>query len=281
MPDQTSLTPSPLRAAILSGLLAAVALLACVAAPAPAATKSAASPVTGMTATLAGTQLTVTPGQRFSRAFQRSVQGNAVTVACVTGAEEMVRVVDEESLMPESGFDVAFLGGPATWPAGANAFSYALGRDVSASVDGCVVAHEPGAASTFGFNELGRAALAEGVAEQRLLLAHVAARQLARAREDRRFPAPRRLAAAIAASEPQLRIGFSRTIRRAGRNDVVYVIGRSTGTRVLLSHRQDDGQPVLLRGRRSGEPQVSSPGDRSGLPRIPGDEIGGRRPAGR
>ncbi len=267
--------------AILRCLLAAVAIATCVAAPASAATKTAASPVTGMSATLTGTQLSVTPGERYSRAFLRSVQGSPVTVACITGGEDLVRVIDENSLVPNAAFDVAFLGGPATWPAGATSFSYTLARDVSASVDGCVVAHEPGAPSIFGFNELGRAALTESIGEQRLLLAHVAAKQIARARSNRRFPAARRLAAAIAASEPQLRIGFSRDIRRAGRNDVVYVIGRSTDTRILLSYRQDDGQPVLLRGRRRGEPQLSSPGARSDLPSIPGDDVGRRRPAAR
>ena len=61
MPAHKPLTSLPLPTAILRCLLAAVALATFAAAPAFGATKTSTSPVTGMSATLAGTQLTVTP----------------------------------------------------------------------------------------------------------------------------------------------------------------------------------------------------------------------------
>lgn len=283
MPVETPLSqPSP-PATIARGVFAAFAAAALVASPASAATRTASSPVTGMNATLSGSQLTVTPGERFSRAFINTVQGRPVTVACVTGAEDLVRIIDEDSLVPTSNFDVAFLGGPALWPADGQSLSYTLSRDVSERVDGCVVARKPAAASTFGFDELGRGVLTEGLAEQRLLLAHEAAKQIARARADRRFPGARALTAAIAASEPQLDVAFARSPRRARRNDVVYLIGRGTSfKRVVLAYRQHDGQPVVLEGRRRGDAQIESPDE--GVETIglaPGDDVGRRRPAGR
>lgn len=278
MPAETPLNP-PAR--IVRCLLGALAVCALVAAPAAAATRTATSPVTGMNATLSGTQLTVTPGERFSRAFLNTVQGRPVTVACVTGAEDLVRVVDEDSLVPSTDFDVALLGGPALWPAGSTSLSYTLPRDVSERADGCLVARKPAAASAFGFGDLGRGLLGEGLGEQRLLLAHEAAKQIARARADRRFPAPRALAAAIAASEPQLDVAFARDPRRARRNDVVYVIGRGTShKRVVLAHRQNDGQPTILEGRRRGDAEVRSPGgEGETIGFAPNDESGRRRPA--
>lgn len=251
-----------------------------VAAPASAATRTASSPVTGMNATLSGTQLTVTPSERYSRAFIETVQGRSVTVACVTGAEDFVRVTDESSgsLVPTGDFDVAVLGGPALWPGSSMSLSYTLPRDVSERADGCLVGRDEAAAAAFGFGAVGRAVLDEGLAEQRLLLAHVAAKQIARARTDRRFPAPRALATAIAASEPQLDVAFARTVRKARRNDVVYVIGRRTNIKqVTLAHRQNDGQPVELLGRRRGDPQVNEAGEAERIPVMPPDEVVGRR----
>lgn len=283
MPAETLLTAPRTGAALLRCLIAGVAVAVAVGwvAPASAATRTATSPVTGMNASLSGTQLTVTPGERFSRAFLSTVQGRQVTVACVTGGEALVHAIDEESFVPTAGFDVAFLGGPAPWPAGGTSLSYTLPRDVSETVDGCLVGRQPAAASAFAFNELGRGVLMEGLPEQRLLLAHQAAKQIARARDDRRFPAPRRLAAEIAASEPQLSVAFARDVRRARRNDVVYVIGRTSDfRRVVLAHRQDDGLPLQLRGRRRGDAELVSPEARERLP-IPGDDVGRRRPAGR
>lgn len=283
MPVETPLSQLSLCATIARGLLASLAAAALIASPASAATRTASSPVTGMTATLSGSQLTVTPGERFSRAFLNSVQGRPVTVACVTGAEDLVRVIDEDSLVPTSDFDVSFLGGPALWPADGQSLAYTLARDVSDHVDGCVVARKPAAASTFGFNELGRGVLTEGLAEQRLLLAHEAAKQTARARADRRFPDVRALTRAIAASEPQLDVAFASSPRRARRNDVVYVIGRRTNLkRVVFAYRQDDGQPVVLEGRRRGDARIQAP-DEGGeiIGYAPGDEVGRRRPAAR
>lgn len=272
-----------LRAIAARSALAAVAAATLVANPAPAATQSASSPVTGMNATLSGTQLTVTPGERVSQAFLRDVQGRPVTVACVTGGEDLVLALSEDSLVPTSAFDVAFLGGPTLWPAGATSLTYTLARDVSEQADGCLVGRDPAAASTFGFNELGRGVLAEGIAEQRLLLAHEAAKQIARARTDRRFPSPRALAAAIAESEPQMQVALARSLRRARQNDVVYVIGRATDhRRVLLAYRQDDGQPVQLKGRRRGEAQISSfETSEEVIGYAPGNDPGRRRPAAR
>ncbi len=271
------------RAVIARGVLALITASAVVAAPASAATRTATSSVTGMNATLSGTQLTVTPSDRFSRAFLNSVKGRPVTVACVTGADDLVRIIDEDSLVPTANFDVAFLGGPASWPAGGNSLTYTLARDVSEHVDGCLVARRPAAAATFGFDELGRAVLDEGLAEQRLLLAHEAAKQIARARSDRRFPAPRALAAAIAASEPQLEVAFARDVRRARRNGVVYVIGMGSSMKqVFLAHRQDDGQPVELVGRRRGDAELTSAGEGEEiLGTAPDEVVGRRRPATR
>ena len=258
--------------------VAVSAVSAVAAAPAMAATRTATSPVTGMNATLTGTQLTVTPGERFSRAFLNTVQGHPVAVACVTGGEALVRVVDEESLLPTSDFDVAFLGGPAPWPADSQSLTYTLSRDVSERVDGCIVAREPAAASTFAFNELALGVLGEGLAEQRLLLAHQAAKQIARARPDRRFPHARALAGTIAASERQLDVAFARNVRSARRNDVVYVIGRSTDfKRVRLAYRQDDGLPVQLTGRRRGDAEVEVPDSDERVLPVPSDGVG-RRP---
>lgn len=259
-------------------LTIAVLASAVAVAPATAATRTATSPVTGMNATLAGTQLTVTPGERFSRAFLKTVQGRPVTVACVTGGEDLVRVVGEETLLPAFDFDIAILGGPAPWPAESRSLTYSLSRDVSERVDGCVVAREPAAASTFAFNELARGVLGEGLAEQRLLLAHEAAKQIARARPDRRFPHARALAGTIAASEPQLDVAFARNVRAARRNDVVYVIGRSTSfKRLRLAYRQDDGLPVQLTGRRRGDALVEAPGSHGDVLPVPGADVG-RRP---
>ena len=271
------------RAVAARGAVALVAASAFVVAPASAATRTATSPVTGYDATLSGTQLTVTPGERYSRAFLNTVQGRPVTVACVTGAEDLAGIVEEDSLVPTANFDVAFLGGPASWPVGGTSFTYTLARDVSERVDGCLVGRKPAAASTFGFDELGRAVLGESLAEQRLLLAHEAAKQIARARSDRRFPAPRQLAAAIAASEPQLEVAFAPDVRRARRNDVVYVIGKGTSVkRVFLAHRQDDGQPVELRGRRRGDAELKSAGEGEEiLGNAPDEVVGRRRPATR
>ena len=268
------------RARIARGAIALVAASAMVVAPASAATRTATSPVTGMNATLSGAQLTVTPGERVSQAFLNTVRGRPVTVACFSGAEQLVRIVDERSLVPTADFDVGFLGGPASWPAGSDSLAHTLPRDVSEQVDGCVVAREVAAAATFGFGEFGRGVLAEGLAEQRLLLAHEAAKQIARARSDRRFPAPRALAAAIAASEPQLQVAFARDVRRARRNDVVYVIGRGTSIkRVSLAHRQNDGQPVQLEGRRRGEAELQSAGEGEQVGLVPDGDVVRRRPA--
>lgn len=282
MPHEKPLDRPSLRATLGRGMVAALVVSALVTTTAIAATRTTSSEVTGMNATLSGAQLTVSPGERFSQAFLSSVQGRAVTVACVTGAEDLVRIVDEDSLVPSGDFDVAFLGGSALWPAGSDSLSYTLPRDVSERADGCLVGRKPAAASTFGFNELGRGVLGEGLAEQRLQLAHEAAKQVARRRADRRFPAPRALASAIATSEPQLDVAFARNLRGARRNDVVYVIGEATNIkRVLLAHRQDDGQPVELEGRRRGDGEVSSLENEPIVGTVPGEEIGRRRPAGR
>ena len=271
------------RAVIARGTLTLVTTAALVVAPASAATRTATSTVTGMNATLSGTQLTVAPSERASRAFLNTVQGRPVTVACVTGANHLVRIMEEDNLVPTGNFDVAFLGGPALWPAGADSLTYTIARDVSEQVNGCLVARKPTAAATFGFDELGRAVLGESLAEQRLLLAHEAAKQIARARSNRRFPAPRALAAAIAASEPQLEIAVAREVRQARRNDVVYVIVKGSSIkRVFLIHRQDDGQPVELVGRRRGEPELTSAGEGEESLGTPPDEVVGRRsPAAR
>ena len=285
MPAEKLLNLPSLRTNVALGTTVAVAV-ALTAAPASAATRSAASPLTGMQATLSGTQLTVTPGERASRAFLNNVGGRTVAVACVTGAEDLVRIVDEQTLLPNASFDVAVLGGPAPWPAGSDSLTYSLPRDVSDRVDGCVVGREAAAASAFGFDELGRALLDEGLAEQRLLLAHEAAKQIARARADRRFPAPRALARAIAASEPQLDVAFARDARRARRDDVVYVLGRGTNVkRVVLAHREDGGQPTLLEGRRRGDATVGSRSGNDGTDETvgltPGEDVGRRLRTGR
>ena len=276
MPLATNLARTPVGTRALRCIVAAVATAGIAAGPAFAATRTASSPVTGMNATLAGTQLTVTPGERVSSAFLRSVQGRPVTVACATGGEDLMRIAEGETLVPDFNFDFAVLGGPAAWPSGGNSLSYTLARDVSEKVDACLVGRDPAALSTFGFNALGRGVLREGLAEQRLLLAHHAAKLVARDRPSRRFPSARSLAAALAASEPQLQVAFAPTVRRARRNDVVYVIGRGTSfKRVHLAHRENDGQPVELEGRRRGEPELKSPERESGL--MPGPHEDGRR----
>lgn len=257
-----------LSAVVAAGLIAA--------APAGADTREATSPITGMEATMSGAQLTVTPGPTPSAAFLRSVQGRPVTVACANGAEALTGVIEEGSVVPTGNFDAAFLGGPAPWPAGSTSMTHALTRDVSATVDGCVVGRALAVASTFGFNALGRAALQDGIDEQRLALTHYAAKFVARDRDDSRFPSARRLAADIAESEPQLDVAYAPTVRRATRNDVVYVIGRGTDfKRVSLAYRQNDGQPVRLEGRRRGEPTISLP-EEAEVPVPTPDEVTGR-----
>jgi hypothetical protein len=244
------------------------------------ATRAATSASTGMTATLEGAQLTVSPGPSVSSTFLRSVQGRPVTVACVSGAGDLVELVEGESLVPSGAFDFSFLGGPALWTARATTLAYTLPRDVSERADGCVVGRDLNMAAAFGFNVLARSALDETLGVQRLALAHGAAKVVARERGDRRFPSPRSLARAIAKAEPQMDVGFSRTVRRARRNDVVYVIGaRSNFKRVQLSYRQNDGQPILLDGRRRGEPDIEEPESAFSVPGIQGDER--RRGAGR
>lgn len=257
-----------LPALIAGGLVAA--------APAAADSREAISPVTGMKATMSGAQLTVAPGSTPSSAFLRSVQGRAVTVACASGAEALIGAIEEGSQVPTGNFDAAVLGGPAPWPAGSDSLTHALTRDVSATVDGCVVGRAAAATSGFAFNALGRAALEDAIDEQRLALAHHAAKFAARDRDDSRFPSARRLTAEIAESEPQLDVAYSRTVRRARRNDVVYVIGRRTDfKRVSLAYRQNDGQAVRLEGRRRGEPTISFP-EESDVPVPTPDEVTGR-----
>ncbi len=259
-----------LSAVVAAGLVGA--------APAGADTRSASSSVTGMEATMNGAQLTVAPGARPSAAFLRSVQGRPVTVACFNGAEALVGVLEEESVVPTGNFDAAFLGGPAPWPSGSTSMTHALTRDVSATVDGCVVGRALAVASTFGFNELGRAVLQEGIGPQRLTLAHYAAKFTARDRDDSRFPGARRLAADIARSEPQLEVAYAPSVRRATRNEVVYVVGRGTDFKsVSLAYRENDGQPVELRGRRRGEPMLSMP-EESDVPVPAPDDVAGRLP---
>lgn len=259
-----------LSAVFVAGLIAA--------APAGADTRDATSPVTGMEATVTGAELTVTPGPTPSGAFLRSVQGRAVTVACLNGAEALVGVIEEESVVPTGNFDAAFLGGPAPWPARSTSMTHALTRDVSATVDVCIVGRAVAVAATFGFNELGRAALEDGIGEQHLALAHHAAKFIAQDRDDSRFPSARRLAGGIAASEPQMDVAYAPTLRRATRNDVVYVIGRGTDFKsVSLAYRQNDGQPVRLVGRRRGEAMLSLP-EESDVPVPAPDEVAGRLP---
>ncbi len=270
--------PSPFRLS-LRYLSAVVAAGLVAATPAGAETRNAPSPVTGMEATMTGAQLTVTPGAHPSTAFLRSVQGRPVTVACVNGAEALVGVLEEESLVPTGNFDAAFLGGPAPWPAGSTSLTHALTRDVSATVDGCVVGRALAVASTFGFNSLGRALLQEGIDQQRLALAHHAAKFVAQDRANSRFPSARRLAADIAESEPQMQVAYAPTVRRATRNDVVYVLGRGTDfKRVTLAYRQNDGQPVELEGRRRGQPTLINMPEESDVPVPDPDDGAGRLP---
>lgn len=254
--------------------LAAVAVLVLTPPAALGATRTATSPSTGMSATLEGARLAVSPGPRMSSTFLRSVQGRPVTVACASGAEDLVEIVDEQSLVPSGPFDFSFVGGPALWPAGATSLSYTLPRDVSEAADLCVVGRDLEVAATFGFSGLATGLLSETLGTQRLALAHGAAKTVARERDDRRFPSPRTLARAIAASEPQMEVDFARTVRRATRNDVVYVIGSRTSIkRVRLAHRQNDGQPTILDGRRRGAPQIEEPGSSDFVPSAgDGDE---------
>ena len=268
--------PSPFRRSIIRCLSALIAGGLVAAAPAGADTREASSPVTGMRASLIGAQLTVAPGPSPSAAFLRSVQGRAVTVACSSGAAALVAAVEEGSAVPTGSFDASFLGGPAPWTAGSSSMTHGLARDVSATVDGCIVGRAPAIASAFAFNALGRSVLDDAIDEQRLALAHHAAKFAARDRHDSRFPSARRLAAEIAESEPQMDVAFSRTVRHATRNDIVYVIGRRTSfKRVSLAYRQNDGQAVRLEGRRRGEATIILPED-ADVPVPTRDDVSGR-----
>ena len=236
--------------------------------PAGAATRTATSPATGMTLSLDGAQVTVSPGARVSTAFLASVQGRAVTVACISGVTDLIAMVDdleEGALTVSRPFDASILGVPARWPASSTSLSATLPRDVSSSADGCVVSGPRNdLAATFAFTAVGQELLAEAVPEQKLHLAHAAAKAAARARSDHRFPPARRLAAAIAASEPQLEVGFARNRGAARRQGVVYVVGNHTTIKhVELSYREDDGIHRLS-GRRRGGGEVSQSGGESG-----------------
>lgn len=264
-----------------SAVAALAALLMLTPGVAHGATKTAPSASTGMSAALDGAQLTVSPGTRVSSTFLRSVQGRTVAVACVNGAQDLFELIDEETLLPSGAFDVGLVGGPAQWPAGATTFTYTLPRDISERADACFVGRDPATSATFAFNTVAGELLEEGLPAQRLTLAHGAAKLIARGRENRRFPSARALARGIAAAEPQMDVAFARTVRRATRNDVVYVIGAETDFKsVQLAYRQNDGQPVLLDGRRRGEPAVEEPETSLPVPEeADGDER--RRPARR
>jgi hypothetical protein len=264
MPDtrrrllRTSARGAPRRTGGLVAILAGGLLLT--SAAADAATWTGTSASTGMTATLEGAQLTVSPGARFSSTFMRSVQGRAVTVACAAGAQDLIELIDERSPVPSGTFDFSLVGGPVLWSPGATTLSYTLPRDISERADGCLVGHDADVAAGFGFNPLATGVVDDGLGLQRLTLAHGAAKSIARARTNRRFPSPRALARRIAAAEPQMRVAFAPTIRRARRNGVVHVVGSETSfKRVQLSYRDNDGQPTVLEGRRRGEPDIQEP----------------------
>lgn len=277
MPFATSHAPRPSRRSLArcgAGAFATLASFLLLApAVAQAASKTATSVSTGMNATLEGAQLTVSPGTRVSSTFLRSVQGHPAVVACVSGAQDLFELVDQETLMPSGAFDVGFVGGPTLWPASATTLTYTLSRDISERADGCVVGRNPATSATFAFNTVAGELLEEGLPLQRLALAHGAAKLIARGREDHRFPSARALARGIAAAEPQMEVDFARSVRRATRNDVVYVIGAGTSFKsVQLAYRQNDGQPVLLEGRRRGEPAVEEPSASLAVPDTDGDE---------
>ncbi len=259
-------------------LAAATVLLAPVAAL--GATNTASSPVTGMNLTMDGARVTVSAGATPSRAFLQSVQGQSVVIACSAGLESFLGSLDaSRDGYPDRPFDTSFLGGPVRWPAGATSASYDLPRDVSDSADGCIVGHVGHRfelASTFAFSAQAQAVLAEESGEQRLALAHHAAKLIARQRPDKRFPQARALTVAVAASEPQMKVAYARNIAAARRNDVVYIIGADTTyKRVQMAYRTAGEDPLRLVGRRVGEPThihresdvpvpESRPGDRRG-----------------
>src|SRR5688572_11844951 len=102
--------------------------------PAAADVRTGTSPATGMTMSLDGAQITVSPGAGVSTAFLASVQGKAVTVACISGLTDLIAMVDdleEGAVTVTRPFDAAILGGPASWPASSTSLSAALPRDVS------------------------------------------------------------------------------------------------------------------------------------------------------
>lgn len=257
--------------------LAAVSLLA--PAGAQAATHSSVSPVTGMQVQIDGVRVTVSPGATPSTAFLRSVEGKTVMVECFAGFQNLYEAVTDSPDGPMIGpFDASFLGGSVHWPAGASSVSYELPRDVSETVDGCAVGRA--LATTVGFSAQGQALVEEDLGAPRLMLAHRAAKDIARARTDRRFPSARQLTAQLARSEPQMKIGYAKSIVAARRNNVVYVIEAGTDEKfVRLIHRENDGQPIRLVGRRRGEPlHLHHPHD--DVP-VPAPSPGDRRNSGR
>lgn len=271
-------TPSrrrPGRATVGRLGLAIVAALILAPAAAPAATRTATSPATGMDATLEGARLTFSPGDRVSQTFLRSVRGKTVAVACVSGAQGVVELISRGDALPTGSFDVSLLGGGAPWPFDSRSFTFSLPRDVSEQVDGCFAGRSFELGATFGFTPTAQVVLADSLPEQRLQLAHGAAKLAAHARPNRRFPAARRVAQLITVSEPQMQVAYARNLRAVRHNDIVYVVGRHTSfKRIELAYRQDGGQPVTLSGRRHGTASVEQP--EAEVP-MPDPSVDGRR----
>lgn len=245
----------------LASALACVLLIAPGAAQ--AADKSAVSAPTGMQVTLSGANLTFSAGEKASSTFLREVQGHRVIVACAAGVESLLELTvaaEQAADLPTGTFDASVLGGFVDWPAGATSMSYTLPRDVSEQVDGCLVGRE--LTATFGFGAQAQKLLVESVGEEKLALAFGAAQAVARERQNRSFPAARRLVAAIAAREPQLTIAYAPSVRAARRDDVIYVIGAGTSQRKLrLAHRRNGELPAVSTGGRRGQAEVDVPRD--------------------
>ncbi len=262
--------PLAALAGSVSSTLAAFALIT--PAVAQADVKTAVSPPTGVQATLNGTQVNFAPTAETSSTFLRSVQGRRVAVACVAGVKALSElVITSQGDEPPLGFfDVSTVGGFVDWPAGASSLSVTLPRDVSATADGCAVGRD--LLATFGFSAEANQLLAEETPALSLRLAYGAAKATARARKNESFPAADKLAAAIAKSEPQLKVAVAGQVRKARRNGVVYVIASETNKQaVKLTYRRGGGLPTVLDGRPRGHANVQTPEDRD-MP-VPGGDV--------
>lgn len=193
-------------------------------------------------------------------------------VACVAGVKALGELVAaSQSEEPPLGFfDVSTVGGFVDWPAGSSSLSVTLPRDVSATADGCAVGRD--ILASFGFSAEANQLLAAETPSLSLRLAYGAAKATARARKNNAFPAADKLAAAIAKSEPQLKVAVAGKVRKARRNGVVYVIASETDKQaVQLSYRHGGGVPTILDGRPRGRAHIQAPEDRDAP--VPGGDV--------